>query len=101
MSLVDHDELAILLGWFDDNLPVPKRFNRTKSKGWSRRNTKGISWFKVSANEYVSKAQRIKSILNNYGIEVREVRSFRPGFITHEDSIQVVAEPFAATAGVS
>lgn len=28
-----HDEMKGWIGWFEENMPVPERFNRTKSKG--------------------------------------------------------------------
>jgi hypothetical protein len=37
------EELKAQLEWLEANLSVPGRFNRTTSKGWYRRNTRGIS----------------------------------------------------------
>jgi len=48
----ERTELRELLDWFHANLNKPDRFNRTKSKGFYRRRTKAISWFKSEATEH-------------------------------------------------
>ncbi len=100
MTSADMESLADLLLWFDYNIEEPDRFNRTKSKGWQRRNSQGLSWFRASAGAQISKAQQIVALLRKYGHEVEEVRTFRPGFIVYSDAHQVVAEPFRDIAGV-
>jgi len=87
-------ELLDLLLWMEENLEVPTRFNRTKSKGYYRRRTKGISWLKSSASEHVAKMRRIGSILDEHGFFVTMIKSPKPGYIVYEDDHQVVAEPF-------
>ena len=42
----DRRALEELLSWFGANLATPQRFNRSKSKGYYRRNTGGVSWLK-------------------------------------------------------
>lgn len=98
-SLLEHEarKLQELLNWLDDNLAVPSRFNRTKSKGYYRRKTKGISWLKSSALTHVAKMQQIASILKEQGLYVSMIKSARPGYIVYEDDHQIVAEPFADT----
>ena len=88
------DELDELLCWFDERLDVPARFNRTKSKGYERRATKGISWFKSTARLHVSKMQRLAVILRGQGLFVTMIKIRNPGYIVYEDDHQVVAEPF-------
>jgi hypothetical protein len=44
VETADRDELAEDLAWFEKNLETPSRFNRTKSKGFYRRQTRGIAW---------------------------------------------------------
>jgi hypothetical protein len=90
-------ELAAALDWLDDNLEVPDRFNRTKSKGWYRRQSRGISWLRSSATEHVATMQRLVDALTNAGYVVREIRTERAGYVTYEDAHQVVAEPFRDT----
>jgi hypothetical protein len=100
MTRVDQDALKGLLLWFDRNIEEPDRFNRTKSKGWQRRNSQGLSWFRASAIEQISKARQIVALLRKYGHEVEEARTVRPGFVVYADEHQVVAEPFSDVAGV-
>ena len=50
----DRGILAEHLTWFEKNLETPPRFNRTKSKGFYRRNTRGIAWFKDTATEHLA-----------------------------------------------
>lgn len=88
------EELSALLSWFSANLVIPKRFNRTKSKGHYRRSTKGISWFKPSATEHLSKMHRIVAILEDNGHHPNMIKIKNPGYIVYEDEFQVVAEPF-------
>jgi hypothetical protein len=42
LSEHEREELGDLLRWFGDNLQLPDRFNRTRSKGYYRRATKTI-----------------------------------------------------------
>jgi hypothetical protein len=100
MTSADMESLADLLLWFDCNIEEPDRFNRTKSKGWQRRNSKGLSWFRTNAGEQISKAYGIVALLRKYGHEVEEVRTNRPGFVVYTDEHQVVAEPFSDVVGL-
>jgi len=90
-------ELVAALDWLDEHLEVPDSFNRTKSKGWYRRQTRGISWLRSSATEHVAAMQRLVDALTKAGYVVREVRTERAGYVTYEDEHQVVAEPFRDT----
>eukprot|EP01031_Cornospumella_fuschlensis_P006855 gene6855-8524_t len=63
-------ELEELLAWFRQNLKVPPRFNLTKSKNHSRRETKGLSWFKSTAGQHLDKAFELAELLTRHGIEV-------------------------------
>ena len=51
-------ELEHWIEWFEENLPVPERFNRTKSKGWYRRETRGIAWLRTSAADHLAAIRR-------------------------------------------
>lgn len=90
----EYAELRRLLRWFGDHLPVPTRFNRTKSKGYYRRKTKGISWLKDSADRHVAQMHRLAEILKRHGHEVTMIKTNRPGYVVYEDEYQIVAEPF-------
>src|SRR5687767_7011096 len=59
--LTDH------LSWFAKHLPEPKRFNRSTSKGFYRRTTKGIAWFRDSAAECLARMHEVKEILEAEG----------------------------------
>ena len=67
VETADRDLLAETLTWFEPNLETPTRFNRTKSKGFYRRNTRGIAWFKDSATEHSARMHQIKMVLEQYG----------------------------------
>ena len=91
------DRVQALLSWFRQNLEIPYRFNRTKSKGAFRRNTKGLSWFRPEANVVLGKSYELVALLQENGYEVETLRSDRIGYIVYEDAHQVIAEPFADT----
>ena len=90
----ERQELEGLLSWFGDELVIPTRFNRSKSKGHYRRATKGISWLKSSATAHVAKMHRLAAILATQGHHVRVIKTSRPGYVVYEDDHQIVAEPF-------
>jgi hypothetical protein len=46
LSETDRAVLREHLDWFQTHLFIPPRFNRTSSKGYYRRNTRGIAWFR-------------------------------------------------------
>ncbi len=94
ISIVDRKSLEDLLAWFKINLAIPSRFNRSKSKGYYRRRTAGISWLKPSASEHLAKIRELVKILQDNGYEVSEITTDRPGYVVFEDDHQVVAEPF-------
>jgi hypothetical protein len=90
-------ELSRLLTWIEDNIDAPERFNRTKSKGWYRRETRGISWLRASAGEHVDAFRSLANVVARCGYDVSEIRETRVGYLTYEDDVQVVAEPFRDT----
>jgi hypothetical protein len=89
--------LAENLTWFEKNLETPTRFNRTKSKGFYRRKTRGIAWFKDAATEPLARMHQIKTVLEQYGHPVMMLSEPRVGYVIYEDAFQVVAEPFSDT----
>jgi hypothetical protein len=97
VEAADRALLAETLVWFEQNLQTPVRFSRTKSKGFYRRKTRGIAWFKDTATEHLARMYQIKSVLENYGHSVVMVSEARVGYVTYEDAVQVVAEPFSDT----
>ena len=97
VEAADRSTLTENLTWFEKNLETPARFNRTKSKGFYRRNTRGIAWFKDGATEHLSRMHQIKTVLEQYGHPVRMLSEPRVGYVIYEDAFQVVAEPFSDT----
>ena len=93
-SVSDRRMLEDLLSWFEANLATPARFNRTKSKGYYRRSTAGVSWLKPTATEHIAKMRALIVILEENGYRVSQITTKRPGYVVFEDDHQVVAEPF-------
>jgi hypothetical protein len=61
VEAADGNQLAEALAWFEKNLEAPTRFNRTKSKGFYRRKTRGIASFKDTATEHLARMHQIKA----------------------------------------
>ena len=90
------DELQQRLAWLEQHLAVPARFNRTTSKGWYRRESRGISWLRRGAIKHVSALRALSAVVERCGIEVVEIQEDRVGYIIYTDDVQVVAEPLCA-----
>lgn len=89
-------QLEELLAWFRENLAIPGRFSRSKSKGaYRRKHTAAMSWFKATANEHIVRSYELADLLERQGYPIEVLKSQRPGYIVYEDEFQVVAEPFA------
>ena len=73
---------------------VPQRFNSSKSKGYYRKKTAGISWLKPTAGEHIAQMRALVAILEDNGYRVSQITTDRPGYVVFEDDHQVVAEPF-------
>ena len=97
LSEMDRAVLREHLEWFETRLPTPARFNRTSSKGYYRRNSRGIAWFRDTATECLTRMHALKGVLEVYGHPVSLVCEERVGYIVHEDEFQVIAEPFSDT----
>ena len=89
--------LAENLTWFEKNLATPTRFNRSKSKGFYRRQTRGIAWFRDTATEHLARMHQIKAVLERQGHSVMVVSETRVGYVVYDDEFQIVAEPFSDT----
>jgi hypothetical protein len=77
--------------WFNDNLPVPDSFTRSRRPGAPG---KAISWFKSSAKECIARMENVASVLNEHGYHTRRLTTDRPGYVVYEDAYQIVAEVF-------
>jgi len=97
VDAADRGALAEQLSWFEKNLETPTRFNRSKSKGFYRRKTRGIAWFKDTATDHLARMHRVNAVLERYGYRVSMVVESRVGYRIYEDAVQVMAEPFSDT----
>lgn len=91
------DQLEVLLAWFRENLTIPVKFNKSKSKGSWRRDAKGLSWFKEDATDAIRKSFELIRLLEESGYIVEIIRCERVGYVVYEDENQIVAEPFSDT----
>lgn len=80
----DKDEINEILDWFNDFLKVPHKDGVSLLK-----NSKAISWFKISAKLHIIKARAIGDVLEKYNIKFRTLLSIHPGEIVYEDEHQV------------
>ena len=78
--------------WFNENLKKPSSFNRSAKP---HALNKAISWFKDSANEYISRMRELAAILDRHGVSIDVIQTDRPGYIVYEDEHQITAEPFS------
>jgi hypothetical protein len=95
-SLTEYEEahLEQVRNWFNRSLEKPLRFTNAKPPYYRKRQN-GISWFKDSAHEHISKIREITAILQSYGVPVQMIKTTRPGYIVYEDEFQIVAVPFS------
>lgn len=87
LSDIDKAQLSSLLGWFSQNLPVPRKFNRRHA----------IFWFKSDAEACTRKMWELVLFLQSRSRRVNMLRTRRPGYIFYEDAFQVAAVPFRDT----
>jgi hypothetical protein len=74
ISEYDREVLEDQLAWFREHLSTPDRFNRSTSKGYYRRKTRGISWFRDTAKECLSRMHELKRVLEANGHPVTVIR---------------------------
>ena len=96
-SAIDEEAIREQLAWFAHHLPIPSRFNRSRSKGYYRRKTKGICWFKSAASECLARMHILRQIVEAHGYHTVMLREDRIGYVVYQDEFQVVAEPFHET----
>ena len=83
--------LRELLDWFNVHLRGP--FHYRLKAGW--RAKRAICWFKPIAQEHLSRAWEMASVLERNDVFIRTIKVQRTGYILYEDEVQVLAEPFA------
>jgi hypothetical protein len=91
LEVAVRDGLKAELEWFQEHLPVPQRSAFCRGKG--------ISWFKRDAQGCIRRLWKLVRLLRDHGVVVECIRTGKPGEIRYEDSLQIVAIPFADTAG--
>jgi hypothetical protein len=84
LSETEREQLSDTLDWFETNLKTPARFNRTRSKGYYRRNTRGIAWFRDTANECISRMHVVKRLIESHGYAVAVIDETHVGYIVSE-----------------
>jgi hypothetical protein len=94
LSEPEHEELSLVLDWFGEHLPKPRRLTASRHP---RAEETALSWLKASAEEHMARLRRLTKLIEANGIPVVELRTIRPGYIVYEDEHQVVAFPFADT----
>ena len=75
--------------WFRYNLSAPDIYKQT------RIDYNVICWFKHTANEHLQKMYEMSVIPGQYGLNVSQVKSCKPGYIIYEDEDQIAVLPFA------
>jgi hypothetical protein len=90
----DYRKYRELAEWFNLNLDLPDRFNRSRK---SNAKPKALSWFKDSASEHIAKTREVAYLLEKYGISVTMLKTKKPGYILYESKNQIVAEPYNDT----
>ena len=80
------------LAWFEAHVPIPERFARERNV--SHRNTHGVAWIKPDATAAIACLHAIARIVEDQGYSVDVLKTTRPGYVVHEDDLQLVAEPF-------
>jgi hypothetical protein len=94
LTVQAREALNAELEWFKSNLSEPDRFVLTRSKGFYRRQSVAISWFKADADACIAHAERLGQMLKECGVAVERLRTTHPGYIVYEDALQVVTIPF-------
>ena len=78
------------LDWFNDRLPVPKRFGvKARGRWWSD----GVCWFRDDAREMLAHMQALVSLVEECGVPVERNWTRDPGQLLYRDRWQVVAMP--------
>ena len=78
------------LDWFNDNLPVPRRFG-VVAKGVTWRD--GICWFRDDAREMLAHMQALVSLVEECCVPVTRNWTRDPGQLLYRDRWLVVATP--------
>lgn len=80
-----YDLVKEVFEYFNKNLPVPPYKKKSISKN-------GVAWFKDSATSFISRMWDLVAILEQNEVNVRIIKTEKPGMILYEDHFQVVAK---------
>ena len=86
----EFEALSELGDWFNTHLKSPFDYLPRLE-----RYERGVSWFKATANEHLTRAWELTTILERNGLLIWTIKSIRTGYVYYEDEVQVFAEPFA------
>ena len=86
LTKAEHEDLRLLLCWFNENVPVPGVLAKTGHR-------RALSWFKPSAKEAIQKMWILKHLLAYHGFHINVLHTKAPGSILYQDALQVVAKP--------
>ena len=84
-------EIQREITWFNAHLAVPDQFAVQPARHRGRRY--GICWFRDSAAEAIGHAWYLAHLLDEMGVEVRQLRTEHPGTVLWSDRDQIVALP--------
>ena len=82
LSAADARTASAIRDWFEENVPDPPLYEEGNV-------IRATTWFKAGATEALERARRIQSMLADYGVSVREIRSADLGTVVYEDPYQV------------
>jgi hypothetical protein len=85
----ESDWLEEIFEWFNAHLPCPPFDRKRRSGEWT---ADAVSWFRDDAGEPVKHMWELVALLQEHGVQVRVVKTDKPGKIVYADECQVVAE---------
>lgn len=80
------DEIARVLGWFNEHLRVPSVLRQPE-------HFRAISWFKPEAKRPIQRMWDLTYLLRAHGLVVEVLQTDSPGSVIYEDKWQLVAKP--------
>lgn len=92
LSIEDRQDLEALIHWFDHELPIPDYYQSEKNRQAAKAAT---SWFKDTAQVYITNMNKLAKILQTYNVAVKRINSQKIlGKQIYEDEYQVTVIPF-------
>lgn len=85
LEMYEREIVEQIFDWFNEYMPCPP----FQEKKWGE---SAIAWFKDSATDYITKMRELSALLQNHGVNVRVIKTEKPGMILYEDDCQIVSE---------